>query len=328
MIASYSNTSLSTARRCLEEFNLRYVQQLERVGADREILQVGSTWARAFDMAHKAQDDAAAYSSIAHHSPSDLWAEKLRRMFAAHRWYWASQPLKMIESESTFHVELNGVKFSGQRDGIVELADGRRGVFEQKTTSYDIADEADYWDKLRMDVQVGLYALAEKELPDFILYDVMRKPTIRPKALTKADATRLRKELDKKGTATYFEELDALEIESALTAGRETLTMYGARLTADIGNHPERYFGRREVSRTRADYDLLLTDLVRQVELLDHAQAAGLLHRNPDSCKVFGRCDFFGICSNNIPTDRGIPDGFKRREHLHPELVKPETEKA
>jgi hypothetical protein len=235
----------------------------------------------------------------------------------------------MIESESTFHVTLDGVKYSGQRDGIVELADGRRGVFEQKTTGYAIADEDDYWDKLRMDVQVGLYAMAEKERPAFILYDVVRKPTIQPKKVTKADAARLRKEVDKKGTALYFEEIPGEDIEVALADGRETLLMYGARLTADIGNDPKKYFGRREVSRTSADYELLLRDLGNQVRLLNFAQEHGLLHRNPDACKVFGRCDYFGLCSNNVqPIEGQVPDGFQRREHLHPELQKPETHEA
>ena len=47
MIESYSNSCLTCFRRCPREFCLRYPYRLERVGDNREVLQVGTTWHKA-----------------------------------------------------------------------------------------------------------------------------------------------------------------------------------------------------------------------------------------------------------------------------------------
>lgn len=318
---SYTNTSLATARRCLTEFDLRYLQRLERDGEERESLQVGQAWHRAFFVQHQGGDP---YAELTKRAPSPLWAEKLRRLFAAYAWYWAEQPLELVEAEATFHVQHADDFYSGQRDGVVALADGRRGVLERKTTSDSVEAGSAYWDRLALDVQVGLYAVTMDPLPSFILYDVVRKPTINPKNIAAKDASRLRAELTKSGRAGYYGEAFGPEVvEEALGLGRETVPLYGARLTADIGERPDFYFARREVPRTTADYATLLESLTAQVRVVEFAEADGLLHRNPDACNVFGQCDFFRLCSNNIRPRAGQPppEGFRRRAHLHPELV-------
>ena len=208
--------------------------------------------------------------------------------------------------------------------GSIPRPGGRRGVLERKTTGDSLDAESAYWERLRLDVQVGLYSLACGFEPAFILYDVVRKPTIRPKDLTKKIVARMKAELAEGGTADYYAEaFTAAQLEGALEEGRETLNLYGARLTSDIGDQPSKYFARREVHRTTADYDTLLDNLDAQVQVIRHARAHGLMHRNPDNCNAFGRCKFFGLCSNNIRPREGdpAPVGFHVREHLHPELA-------
>lgn len=172
-------------------------------------------------------------------------------------------------------------------------------------------------------MQVGLYSIALDRPVDFILYDVTRKPTIAPKRILKADATRMRGDLVKHGAAEYYREIfERNEVEFALHEGQETVGMYGARLTADIGDRPEYYFARREVHRTHDDYAALLSDVSAQLELLSLAEAHESFPRNPDSCNAFGLCAFFGLCSNNVRPSQGeaVPEGYVRREKLHPEL--------
>jgi hypothetical protein len=319
-MTSYTNTSLATARRCLTEYDLAYNQQLEPVAADAEALQVGQTWHKAFHVAHKGDDP---YEAIAKHAPGPLWNEKVRRLYAAYHWYWESQALELEEAEPSFRIEFAGITWEGQIDGIVRLADGRRGILERKTGSDPLDAGSMYWDRLRLNVQVGLYAIACGFVPSFILYDVVRKPTINPKNLTKADRARLGKDLQKEGAGLYHEMFTAEQLAGPLEEGRESIELYGARLTADIGNRPDYYFARREVTRTQQDYDTLLDNLRAQVAVIQYAQDNSLMHRNPDSCALFSRCKFFGLCSNNIrPREGGpAPDGFRRREHLHPELA-------
>lgn len=320
---SYTNTSLSTARRCLREFELRYELQLEPDReADREVLQVGTTWHKAHD-AHARGEDA--YAAIDKHAPGVLWAEKLRRLFAAYGWYWGQngQTLNVTDPEHQFDVVVDGLRFRGKNDGLLLAEDGRRGLLERKTTSDNLEDGSPYWQRLRMDPQVGIYAIVLEKLPDFILYDVVAKPSIAPKSLVKVDVARLEAEIKKTGYGTYYaEKFTAEELRPALSEARESVALYGARLTADIGDRPARYFARREVPRTNRDYASLRANLRHQIDVLEYAKKNDALYRNPDSCALFGICDFFGLCSNNIrPTAADpVPAGFRRRAKLHPEL--------
>lgn len=317
---SYTNSSLAAARRCLTEYDLRYELQLEPDrDEDREALQVGTSWHKAHEARALGGDP---FLSITTTAPGPLWAEKLARLFAAYEWYWRDQKLKVIEPERQFTSKWGGRTFRGKIDGLIEI-DGRRGLHEIKTTGDSVADESSYWDRLRMDVQVGLYSLTLPDLPSFILYDVTAKPSIAPKAISKADVTRMEGEIARKGEAVYFgEKFAEADIRPALNELRESIALYGARLTADIGDRPERYFARREIARTTRDYDTLRQELSRQVDLLTFAKANGLMHRNPDQCTAFGICDFFKLCSNNIRPTAGEPPpaGFRRRPKLHPEL--------
>jgi len=317
---TYTNTALSTARRCLRQYELRYDQQLERDGFDSEALQVGQAWHKAHDVRAKGGNP---YDAISKHAPGAKWNEKLRRLFAAHVGYWQDQPFEVIESERKFCITHKGVTYEGQLDGDVKLSDGRTCLLERKTSGEDISAGAPYWDRLRLDTQVGIYALALPQRPSLILYDVVRKPTINPKAIAKADILRLRKDLKKLGAANYYNEVfTAEQLEWSLVNRRESLELYGARLTADIGDRPEFYFQRRPVPRLSADYESLLSDLDSQVQVIEQARSVGSFYRNPDQCNAFGRCDFFELCTNNLHPRAGEqpPEGFHRREHLHPEL--------
>lgn len=329
MIPSFTNSSLSTARRCLREFQLRYPLQLERAGPVSEALDVGSAWHAAFEAVGtlplgSKEAQAIGCAEIEKRAPGELWSVKLRRLFAAYEWRYRADPLRIIKPEHTFEIVIAGVTFRGQIDSIVELPDGRRGILERKTTSDGVDDESSYWDRLRLDTQVGIYSLACEFEPQFILYDVVRKPTINPKGIAAKDLSRMRAEMLRQGFAYYFENFPGEEIERALHDERETPELYGARLTNDIGERPDYYFRRRSIARTAADYDSLKADLLAQVEVLEFADERALWPRNPDSCNVFGLCQFFALCSNNVappgfdPT--WTPDGYRRRKHLHPEL--------
>lgn len=326
-LPSFTNSALACAHRCPRELELRYGMQLAPAREDREVLQVGSTWHRAHDAATKnAGDPHAAYDAIARHAPGELWIEKLRRLFAGYVWRWGSSPLPVVASEQKFDVPFLDTRARGQIDGVLVI-DGKRGILERKTSGEDIDDGAPYWDRLRMDTQLSFYALAFRELagaaPEFIVYDVVRKPTIRPKGIVKKDAERMRRELTSKHVATYYgDTFLPEEIDAALSHDQETSRMYGARLTADIGERPDFYYQRRVVARTGQDLDGARADAVSTIGIVRWLEKTGMpFPRNPNACNVFGLCDFFGLCSNNeYPTDGHVPDGFLRREHLHPEL--------
>jgi len=319
---SYTNSSLACARRCLTEYDLNYNLRLTPDHDDAEARDVGTLWHDAHEARTKGGDP---FEVISKRAPSSLWSEKLRRMFAAYEWYYQDQSFDVIDAEGRFSFDVGGKTFRGRRDLRIRDKDGRKGLLERKTTSSDIGDDSMYWAKLPLDTQVGLYAISDEEVPVFIVYDVVRKPTIRPKALAKKDAGRMRKEAlasPDKGGVYYDEHFSLDEIDAAELNGQETDRMYGARLTADMGDQPEKYFRRMPVYRSAEDFQTLIDNVLQQAELIEYAQAYQLMHRNPDSCQDFGRCQYFALCSNNIRPQAGdpAPDGYHFRGVAHREL--------
>lgn len=320
---SYTNSSMATFRRCPREYEWRYLERIEPDVPEREPLSVGTAWHAAHESRTRGEDP---YEAIARHAPGELWRVKLSRLFAAYEWYWQDQPVNVVEVEIPFEVDLEGRKFAGVIDGIAETPDGRLGIIERKTTSFDLSPESRYWSKLRLDTQVGVYSIAFNAITgksvDFILYDVVRKPTIKPARIAKKLAEPIIEDAECMRNFVYCgEQFEPRPMDvDAVREGRENEALYGARLTQDIGKRPEFYFARREVPRTAQDFNALRDDLMAQTAAIGHAVADGLLFRNPDSCNVFGVCDFFGLCSNNCTPSGKVPDGFRQREHQHAEL--------
>ena len=332
MIEVFTNTSLATGRLCPRKLELGYNFKLELDGADPEALAVGSAWHKAHHWATRDDDEAAAYDALRLYAPGELWNQKLGRLFAAQS---ALMPKieTIIEPEHTFRVRLEDIELAGQIDGIIELEDGRRGILERKTSGEDISEGAAYWNRLRLDVQVGLYYLAaeaEGWEPQFILYDVVRKPTIRQaRPGTKKDMARMLREIDSDGVCVYYgERFSEDEARPAIEREKETVGMFGARLSQDISTRPDFYFQRQPVHRTRDDFIELARDLRAQVEAIKLYDSIGHYPRNPHACDAYGQCAFFALCSNNIHPGGDVPTGYRRREHLHPELVDDEPREA
>lgn len=330
---TYSHSSLSSFRRCPRKYFLSYDLRLTPL-ADREALTVGSCWHESFEQPEGTEF----YSWFYANAPSELWAEKLYRLHAAHRAiYEGREGFEVVEVEHTFEREMacidsgHVVKMRGQIDLKIRMPDGRVGILERKTTGAPLDDESMYWDVLAHGTQVGIYGLAA-DRPDVILYDVVRKPTIRPKAVKAADVRAWTEMIEAEGEARgveYFgEAMPPEEIAYCVAAGgKETTRMFGARLADDIVSRPEYYFSRREVSRTDADYDRLVEDLHAQVgniERMREADADGsrcAFYRNPDACDDWGGCEFRSICwTGEIPENGTAPAGFRVRTHRHPEL--------
>lgn len=332
---TYTNSSLSAFRRCPRLYELSYLQLL-KPETQAEALAVGSAWHRAFEF----EDPEDGIVFLRERSPSPLWGEKLVRLFAAYKLYWRTvdHPLNdanlvVVETEQTFRVEFHGITLEGQIDAKAKLPDGRIALVERKSTSDAVDDDSPYWNRLRMATQPGVYAIALAERPSVIVYDVMHKPTINPKRLLKKDVASLTRQAIEGESAVYCGELiPAGDVASGLAEERETLRMYGARLAKDIAERPEKYFARREISRTARDYEALMNDLEAQIGTIEALNAADEMsngnqspfYRNPDACDAIGTCSMFGLCERgeNPRSCDPPPRGYIRRAHRHAELVK------
>ncbi len=203
---------------------------------------------------------------------------------------------------------------AGKIDGIVELPDGKLAIIEHKSVGEDLAADGDYWKRLLLDHQISRYYLAAQELGydvQTVVFDCVRKPLIRPKAVSKADRQQ----------STYHKHYHGVTL-TAMCPDRETPAMYGARVLSDMGERPAWYFARMEIPRLQSDLDEYERDRWAIVSQIASCEAAGYWPRNTVSCTSPYTCRFLDVCRNmRTLGENDVPDGFKITKKLHPELA-------
>ena len=195
-------------------------------------------------------------------------------------------------------------RVGGKVDGVLKhIATGRTSVMEHKTTSSDLTD-ADYWAKLDMDQQVSIYVMGAESLGyavDDTLYDVIKKPGIRPLKATPPES--------RKYTAQGFLYANQRERD-------ETAEEFRMRLRADIAAAPEKYFKQRTVTRMNSQIQDSMADMWQTAAALRSPYAP----RNPDACFKWGsRCPFWTHCTTG--SDPRESDTFRVAETMHEELA-------
>lgn len=262
----------------------------------------------------------------------DQWlleGEIMRRLIAGYFWRWPDDHVELIESEKTVVMPIinpdTGAKstlweLAVKIDAIVRLRDRRLAVMETKTCGEDISKESDYWRQLRIDHQVSIELLGARHIGHDVvttIYDVIRKPAIKPKLLSKKAKAGIL------ATGIYFDEPTPPSFKDpGKIPERETPAMFGARLRHDIGERPEFYFARMEIPRLEADLVEFRYDLWDQQKAIRAAQQRDLWARNADACTAYGRCPYFDFCSQGrriMPQDP-TPAGFRSLSFVHPEL--------
>lgn len=205
---------------------------------------------------------------------------------------------------------------AGKYDGIIRH-DGRLYLLEHKTTSHDVSDpNAAYWRQLAIDAQVSAYMLAHWQLGDRLdgtLYDVIRKPGIAPKKLTKAERALAVAE------GVYCRErISDFDRQRLATEEIESPEMYEHRLAADCIERGERYFQRRHVPRLDNEVVEYADELWDVGQAIADARRKGSHYRNSAACILYGSpCEFLGICSGHDSPDS---DRWKRKPSIHAEL--------
>jgi hypothetical protein len=231
----------------------------------------------------------------------------------------------------------------GKIDKIV-LVNGRLKVREHKTTSDSIDPTSDYWSRLRLDNQISFYVLAARMAGydvDGVDYDVLHKPQISPKMLTQFDSKAFADGGEYCGQQFTIDSsvlalgdgshisVDgvAAEVESGKKPGtfalRETPAMFGARVFADLQATPDKYFARRDIARTEADLEASRYELWSIMQTINEMTVTKRFYRNADSCIARGsaKCDYTGICFNQLDPLTELPPEYTRIAFVHPELA-------
>lgn len=267
-----------------------------------------------------------ALNAIDANKTDDLIAAKVRGLMIGYDARWSGTRFEMVGVEEVFHLPVINPRTgrpsrtftqAGKFDGIIDI-EGRSYLLEHKTTSDDIADpDSPYWGILDIDSQVSAYALANWQQGrklDGTIYDVIRKPGIRPKAIPKAEQKLIVSQREYCG----FEV--PVEIALRVSGGdeRECPKLYEVRLAAETLENPQKYFQRRIIPRLDMDLAEYAGEMWDVGQSLLHARNNNSHYRNSGACMNYNTpCTFLGVCRGHDTIDS---EKWKRKEQHHSEI--------
>lgn len=326
-LAVLSNSAIACFRRCAREYLYRYVM-LRRPRRASEALRFGTFFhvgLNAWWIAKGGADDklAAALTAIAQRSaereedsdPFDL--VRASALLVGYSARWGEEGFETIAVEQSFEVPLvnpdtgaasRTYRIGGKVD-VIARQGGKLRVVEHKTTSKDIAPGSDYWRRVSAtDPQVSTYisgARAAGYPVEDCLYDVVRKPQLRPAKATPVENRRY----------TKAGKLDARQRETD-----ETPDEFYERIVADVAEKPEKYFARGPLVRLEHDEREHAADVWQTAWFIREAENARRFPRSPNACERFGSfCEYFDVCSGMTSIDDDTR--FRTAETPHEELA-------
>ncbi|HQL54111.1 MAG TPA: PD-(D/E)XK nuclease family protein [Phycisphaerae bacterium] len=315
-VQTLTHSRCACFRACPRKHYLRYELGLQPEESSLA-LRIGSAHHAALEAVDKGQDPAAAIEAAVS-DPYDL--ALVAAMHEAHRRRYTDAQLEVVATEMEFNLSLRNPKtgaptpvwrFCGKIDRIVRLPDGRVALMEYKTTSQDFAPGANYWLKLHLDQQLSLYVIAARQMGypvETVLYDVTRRPALRPLKATPEESRKYTKD-----GRLYANQRDQ----------DETPEEFAGRVAADIAERPDHYFARIEIARLDQDLDDCAAELWQQQLAIREAQRTRRWYRNPSACfgpNGNGGCEYLPICLVR-DLETATPPGFSRLSDAHPELT-------
>lgn len=309
-----TNSRLRTYRECSKKHDLMY-RQMFRPVLEGEALRFGTLMHKGLEAWWSGGDPFAAMSGES--DPFEaVKAEELMRGYMK-RYAHLKDEYEVLAVEAKFDAPLINPatmlpsrtwRLGGKQDVVLRsLATGRTAVVEHKTTSENL-DDGDYFARLQIDHQISIYVIGAESLGfevDDTLYDVIKKPGIRPGKATPMEARKYTKDG---------------RLYAAQRETDETPEQFRERLREDIEIDPEKYYQQRLIARMNSQLEDFLFDAWQTGQEIRAGQLAGRAPRNPEACLRFGRCPFWDVCVNGMnPAEH--PDKFRVLEDPHPELA-------
>ena len=253
------------------------------------------------------------------------------------RWKISTAALEVLSIEQTLWCPLYNLDtnrrsrnfvLSGKLDKVVRDADNRIVLYDHKTTSSKIAPSSNYWRQLQVEGQPRQYELllrANGFDVDRVVWDVVRKPSIRPKRLSRAAAK------DILATSQYFAQdvsPYALSVLAEAKDGEQMIEdneLFGLRVYDTVFQNSDEYFARQTVTSFNDDlysHNQNMWDLSKDI-VSARKRSGGRHTYNAGACLQFGTpCRYLGICEGSESPD----SGNWHKGEVHPELDVEEIE--
>lgn len=317
-----SDSELRTLRACMKRHHYQY-RLLRRPIGKTDALRFGSLWHLGLEawwlcdgtIEGKLEAGLLRMRSQEVYDPYALvTAEELLVAYTAR---WGDWKFRVLEVEAKFDMPLvnpetkqssRTYRRGGKIDVIAVDLEGEC-IIEHKTTAADIEEGSPYLKKVRaLDTQVSTYMAGARSLghnPLRCIYDVVRKPGIRPLKATPEESRKY-----KKGPIPI---LYANQREQD-----ETPEEFRLRLREDINERPARYFARVDIVRLEAEEREHAYDVWQLTKLMHEAEKNGFAPKNPDACSQFGGCPYLAVCEGMADiNDNAL---FRTAHHAHEEL--------
>lgn len=305
-----TNSELRVFRRCQREHHYAYGLGYRPVG-DVESLRFGSAIHLGLEAWWLGKGVDAAIDAATTAAADPYEAVRLRVLLRGYDARWASETHTVAGVEVEFRAPLVNPQtgaasrtymLGGKIDVLLE-----QGFIEHKTCSQEIGVGSTYWRKLILDSQVSTYYAGARALGRDVercIYDVIRKPAMRPLKATPEDSRKFTKDG---------------RLYANQRAEDETVEEYEARLTEEVAQNPDRYYQRGEVVRLETEEREAQLDAWQLTRALRESQLAGRFPRNADACERYGRmCEFFPVCSGEGSLED--PALYQRVANVHQEL--------
>lgn len=358
-----TQSQLGVLQICPYKHYLSY-EKLIRPTTKRENFQIGHIIHKYLEYRAKGDTDAVGKALALLDNGLTLMRPVVIAMLSAYEWMWAKRDEKTevlaVELEFKLPIPLTDHHVAGKIDEIIRTPDGKTILVEHKTAREDVSAVSSYWQRRELDLQTTLYFWAAKQLGydvQYVLYDVIRVPTLKPRRLSIVETRHLidtgeyrtsvipgeepiiiSKNLlvevpdhfidhfiptERDAPPYYLINKEIAEVDekkSGITIN-ETPTMYGQRVMHTMVKRHGDYLARRELPRGERDCEWVKNLLRELVWTLEWRWDNGVFEQNPKACHIPYTCEYWPLCSNRFdPESDELPSDFRIAETQHEEL--------
>ncbi len=324
----------SCLKRCMRAHYWQFEIGLRKTTDSGQALRFGSAWHRAMEARWNGADWETAFQAAINCASDQLdeytCASLAGLLTGYYVLYGVAETYGNLCPEVEFSFPLrHSRKFSvaGKIDSLGTLTDGREALIESKTTGDSIEAGSDYWLRLRFNGQVLQYILAARQLGrdlSEVVYDVVRKPSIRPKHICDLDSNGKKIVVDREGRRVLKKNGEpresASEADGWIVKGHiETPHEYNARLSDDTIARPEFYFARREIPIIEEELAEFENERLASAQIINFCRKQERKMAKPEqawprsvtkeNCKF---CTYAPFCLASVSPDlQNPPEGFE-----------------
>jgi hypothetical protein len=247
---------------------------------------------------------------------------RARAMMIAYHCRWLEAPYEILAIEQEFRAPLINPRtghasktyvVGGKIDAIIRMPNGDVWIVEHKSCGVECDFASPYWKKLRLDPQISTYFVGARALGYDVkgaIYDVARKPSIRPYKATPEEDRKYTQPTKKDPVSRLYANQRERD---------ETPEEFEARCLDAIRKEPDRFLVRGEIVRLEDDERDAAEDIWQQARELRESELAVRFPRNPNACEKWGSfCAWFDVCTGSASLDDTTK--FRRIQTKHEEL--------